>query len=70
MKKLLTNFSGQVLSKEQMKAAKGGCQVCSSGPNGGTCGGNGFTQAEAQAMANEFNATLSPSDGYTYSYMC
>lgn len=70
MRKLLTNFAGQVLSKEQMKATKGGCQVCSRGPNGGTCGGNGFTESEAQSLASEFNATLAPSDGYEYYSQC
>lgn len=73
MKKVVTNFVENVLSKDQMKQINGGllqnCAVCSMGPGGvgGTCGSYSFSSSEAQSMANEFNGYR---DGYSYYKQC
>ena len=73
MKSKLTAFAGMALSREQMKASKGGCQICSTpGPNGpahhpvygdsGTCGGH-IGGADARAQLAELRAS---GDNYVY----
>ena len=72
MKNILANFSGQVLSKYDMKFLQGGvgnCAVRSYNPStgGGTTGGYNFSEEEAQTMADEFNGY---NDEYIYTVVC
>lgn len=72
MKSILEKFADNVLSKNEMKALKGGgnCAVCSTWPGSGVfnCGSNVFSWDEASEMASEFDTTLD--DGYSYAWSC
>jgi hypothetical protein len=68
MKKMLANFAGSVLARNEMSSIKGGaCAICSEGTNGGTCSGYVHSHESAQAMVRDFN---NMNDGYRYFRVC
>jgi hypothetical protein len=69
MKKMLVNFRGSVLAKNEMSSIKGGgaCAICSEGTNGHHCSGYDHSLASAQSMVRDF---YNMNDGYRYFRVC